>query len=69
MLIFSYNLYAYFSSLRAISKGKLEVGSTAWEGVEKYSNNVKGVGKLLKRLSVEKPELVVLESTGGYERY
>jgi len=52
-----------------VSKGKLDVGSTAWEGVEKYANNVKGIGKLLKRLSVEKPELVVLESTGGYERY
>jgi len=51
-----------------VSKGKLDVGSTAWEGVEKYANNVKGIGKLLKRLSVEKPELVVLESTGGYER-
>lgn len=51
-----------------VSKGKLDVGSTTWESVEQYTNNNKGIGKLLKCLEQAKPELVVMESTGGYER-
>ena len=51
-----------------VSKKKLDVGSTAWESVEQYRNNNKGVEKLLERLSKEVLELVVMESTGGYER-
>jgi len=51
-----------------VSKGKLDVGCTTWESVEQYTNSSKGVAKLLKRISTATPELVVMESTGGYER-
>lgn len=51
-----------------VSKGKLDVSSTTWGSVEQYTNNSKGVSKLVERLRVEKPQLVVMESTGGYER-
>jgi transposase len=51
-----------------VSKAKLDVSSTRWESVEQFTNNNKGIEKLLKRLGSENPELVVMESTGGYER-
>lgn len=51
-----------------VSKGKLDVGCTTWESVEQYTNDNKGIGKLLNRIGDSVPELVVMESTGGYER-
>lgn len=51
-----------------VSKGKLDVGGTTWESVEQYTNNSKGVGKLVRRIGSDDCELVVMESTGGYER-
>lgn len=51
-----------------VSKEKLDVGSTAWGSVEQYTNNIKGIDKLVQRIENEGCELVVMESTGGYER-
>jgi transposase len=51
-----------------VSKAVLDVNGTAWRETEQYKNNKGGIDKLLKRFSDEPPTLVVMESTGGYER-
>ena len=51
-----------------VSKAHLEVMATTWKKSERYANSSKGIKSLTARLGKENPELVVLESTGGYER-
>ena len=51
-----------------VSKLQLDVKGSDWERVERYSNRLKEIRQLVKRLKNEGAMLVVLESTGGYER-
>ena len=51
-----------------VSKGKLDVAGSVWSAPEQYRNSKGGIGKLVKKLAKEKATLVVMESTGGYER-
>jgi transposase len=57
-----------------VSKGRLEVcvrrGREAGEGEHTFgvSNDPAGMEALLVRLAAERPALVILEATGGFER-
>ena len=50
-----------------VSKGQLDVALGAVEAVESFANDDQGIGRLLKRLEALRPELVVMEASGGYE--
>ena len=51
-----------------VSKGSLDVKSTGWKEVKQYKNSKAGIKKLISDLAEEEVELIVMESTGGYER-
>ena len=52
-----------------VSKKHLDVKSSVESGVIRYANTSHGIKKLMKeKLRVEETTLVVMESTGGYER-
>lgn len=50
-----------------VSKAVLDVGVIPAEEVKRFTNDVDGCKELVSWLSEAKPELVVLESTGGLE--
>lgn len=51
-----------------VSKASLDVMHQSWKKSEKFANRNTGIRRLLKKLSGEPTALVVIESTGGYER-
>jgi len=50
-----------------ISKKQIEVAFDAGATVQ-YSNDEAGIVQVLERLSASKPQLVVMEATGGYQK-
>jgi transposase len=51
-----------------VSKDSLDVAIGPGKEIITFTNDQKGVDALIKKLSRIGPELIVLESTGGYER-
>lgn len=51
-----------------IAKAHVDVKGQTWSDVERYLNEKRQIKKLVKRLNTEDTTLVVMESTGGYER-
>ena len=51
-----------------VSKDSLDVAIGPGKEIITFTNDQKGVDTLIKKLSRIGPELIVLESTGGYER-
>jgi transposase len=51
-----------------VSKKSLDICGGVFKSVERFSNDARGIKKLLKSFMSEQPELVVMEATGGYER-
>ena len=52
-----------------VDVGKASLDVSISEGpVIRFDNTVKGIGKLLKRLSEDDATVAVCEATGGYER-
>jgi transposase len=50
-----------------VAKATLEVASSAETTTQQWSNDEAGIGFLVAALTAERPQLVVLEATGGYE--
>ena len=51
-----------------VCKDSLDVAIGPGKEIITFTNDQKGVEALIKKLSRIGPELIVLESTGGYER-
>jgi transposase len=51
-----------------ISKDRLDLAVDAQRDVRGFSNDARGIAEILALLSQLRPQLVVLEATGGYER-
>ena len=51
-----------------ISKEALDLAITDSQKVERFTNDALGIGEVVNRLLRVSPRLVVIESTGGYER-
>ena len=52
-----------------VSKDKLDIDVYTTEKFFCVSNNQSGLDKLIKKIQDNQPELIVLESTGGYETF
>jgi transposase len=52
-----------------VSKNKLDVATCTSNTITTFSNDEEGVKELLKTLSLKKNTLIVLEATGGYEKF
>jgi transposase len=52
-----------------ISKLKFDVAMSNNQSILSFSNNEEGVKELIKLLPSKKDSLIVLEATGGYEKY
>jgi transposase len=52
----------------AVSKAALDVAQRPVQPAERYPNDVTGIAELVGRLRPLRPQLVVLEATGGLER-
>lgn len=50
-----------------VSKARLDVASTASRSLKSYDNDANGLKQLVRALSSQRPELIVVEATGGYE--
>jgi transposase len=50
-----------------VSKDKFDVAIYGEKGCTQATNNKKGITKLVKQMCVCKPQLIVVEATGGYE--
>lgn len=50
-----------------VSKATLDVATSGSSEVQQYANDTKGIKQLVKAMSSQAPELIVLEATGGYE--
>jgi transposase len=50
-----------------VSKDALDVAYSGAPQVTRYTNDARGIGRLVARLAGQSPELIVLEATGGYE--
>jgi transposase len=50
-----------------VSKNHLDVAQRPVAGLERFSNDAEGIGKLTEFIRQLAPKLVVLEATGGYE--
>ncbi len=50
-----------------VSKRQLDVAVHEQSGVRAFDNDARGIKQLVAHLTKLAPELVVLESTGGYE--
>ncbi len=51
-----------------VSKRQLEIGIVGEEGIWSVENDAAGIESLVKRCAEWHPQLVVVESTGGYEK-
>ena len=53
-----------------VAKGSFEISFSCAEPVERFANEPKAIGRLLRRLgaAATPPRLIALEATGGYER-
>ena len=51
-----------------VSKATLDVALWQPEQAWQVRNDIEGIGKLLERLQELRPNLVVIEATGGYEK-
>jgi transposase len=51
-----------------VGKDTLDVGATFKTKRSSYSNDARGIACLVKELNQARPEIVVFEATGGYER-
>ncbi len=52
-----------------VSKSKLDVAVTNNESISQFSNDEQGIKDLIKVLPNKKKTLVVMEASGGYEKY
>jgi transposase len=50
-----------------IAKDKFDVAIYGEKGCRQAANNPKGIAKLVKQMQALKPQLIVVEATGGYE--
>jgi transposase len=51
-----------------VSKDKLDLAIDGQSDVVTFANEAEGIASLIQRLQQLKPELIVVEATGGYER-
>ena len=50
-----------------VSKDRLDVAVLGKKAIEQFNNTKSGIAKLVKRMRTLKPNLIVVEATGGYE--
>ena len=50
-----------------VSKDKLDMAVLGKRAIEQFANTKKGIAKLVQHMKQLKPELIVVEATGGYE--
>lgn len=50
-----------------VAKAWLDVASSAEEPVRRLANDAEGIATLVAELTAQRPRLIVLEATGGYE--
>lgn len=51
-----------------VAKDKLDIAVLGEKKASQVGNEEAGIGKLINKLKVLKPELIVVEATGGYQR-
>ena len=51
-----------------VSKGRLDVAVLREERVWQVGNNPEGIASLVEQIQAVRPELIVVEATGGYQR-
>lgn len=51
-----------------VAKDKLDIAVLGEQKASTVGNDEKGITKLIKKMQVLKPELIVVEATGGYQR-
>lgn len=50
-----------------VSKDTLEVAGLCTQSSEPFVNTLRGIGKVVRHLKQDRPKLIVVEATGGYE--
>lgn len=51
-----------------VAKDKLDIAVLGEKKASQVGNDERGIAKLIKELQMLKPELIVVEATGGYQR-
>ena len=51
-----------------VAKDKLDIAALGEKKASQVGNDEGGIAKLIQKLQILKPELIVVEATGGYQR-
>jgi transposase len=66
--IMTENLYKFYIGVD-VSKAKLDVALSTSDSILQFSNNQAGFKELIKYLPSKRASLIILEATGGYEKF